>query len=302
MTQIRDLLSPTLAEQVKAIVTDVRPETPAALPTGTHEVDIDPRSGALIDAQCADCRSPIQIDPSMIDEDEDEVQTFLCDACTTTETDLRQAIVAQRNVEAIRRASVAKHRPRTTDGIDWPVTTTTTKETHMKINLDEFSDAELGSLFRSRMQATLASKIEEGRVLVNAQREVAAMGDRAGLAADQERRKGHVLPGFVVAGVTVPPLDLSDVTSLDESPSSAMRSPYNKARFRMLKQDALDPEETTYRTLEAEHLRLSVLAAQKPTTTAVLTDVGRQTKAAALAEVKGITIEAALAEMNALGI
>lgn len=234
------------------------PTVGVSLPRSSSEVDLDPESEAMIDALCHTCSSRISIDPTTVLDLDPEVDTpFHCGVCV--KHSMVEAIVAQRNVETIKRGRVAKHQPRVTDNIDHPVTTTR-KETRV-FDVDNMTDAEIGATVRARLKENLAKQVAKRKPAVEQARVEAEVARSEGIATEQERRSGHVLPGFMVGtSLEVPALDLSDVSSLDESPSAVQRSPYNKARFRLKAGETLSPETTTYRVLEMEHHRLAVLA------------------------------------------
>lgn len=209
-------------------------------------IDIDPKSGAHIESNCVDCGVRIKIDPQAFDpeffEDEDSLFFPLCNI----HAEIRQAMKTQRQVEATKR--------------------TTQKEQDM--DLDNLSDAEIGATVRQQMKAEKAEKVKAAKPVVEKQRKKEAKAAKKGTKAKQAERK-QLLPGFMV-GTTheVPALDLSEVPSLDEAPSAKERSPYNKARFRLTNESPLDPEDTTYRTLMAEHERLRALEAERVATKA----------------------------------
>lgn len=274
----------------------VRPTAPRTL-TAADAIDIDPRSGAMIEAECVDCHTPLLIDPEVPEGVDPEAPRIpICAECAGIRV-RHEAMNNQRSVQAIRRPRVAHHQPRTSDGIDHPVKTTK-KENDM--DLDNLSDAELGAVVRQQMKATKVEQVKAAKPVVEAERKVKEKKEKKGVKASRvERRK--VLAGFMV-GTTleIPDLDLSEVASLDEAPSAKERSPYNKARFRLTKEAPLDPEETTYRTLAEEHERLRKTEAErvgkakeaKPKkVTAIVADVQDVDKAKvkALAKVLGIS-------------
>lgn len=253
------------APEFRTIKAATDPNVGVSLPRSSSEVDLDPESEAMIDALCFGCSARISIDPTVVrDLDPEQDVQFKCGVCV--KHDMTEAIVAQRNVETIRRGRVAKHQPRVTDNIDHPVTVTTKEERvsaqpEVKFDLDSIPDAEFGAVVKSIIRRRAAGEMVSAR-----EEALAALSERiteqqAGITAEQVRRHGHVLPPFMVGtSLEVPALDLSDVANLDETPSSVMRSPYNKARFRLKAGETLDPETTTYRVLEQEHQRLAVLA------------------------------------------
>jgi hypothetical protein len=310
------------ANEIPFVVTKraVDPNPPRPL-TERDAIDIDPESEAMIDAVCVDCGVPILIDPKVPEGvDPETPRVPICQKHAQERA--RWEIAQQRKVEAIRRPQIAKHQPRTTDGIDHPVTVTT-KENRM--DLDNLSDAELGAIVRRQMKATLTEKIIEGAPQVLAERAAHEEAEKEAIAEVQAERSGRVLPGFKV-GTTleVPALDLTNVSNLDEQPSAATRSPYNKARFRLTGEPPLAvPDKdglmaegavpTTYKVLIAEHERLLSLSAahnkgaakkakkEKVEVVMAATDAAteaRLTKATALAGVLGVSVDQALTVME----
>ena len=126
------------------------------------------------------------------------------------------------------------------------------------------------------------------------------------------KRKGSSksLGAFVVKGVEVPALDLSEQTSLDEAPSPKVRSPYNKALYR-LGEPLLDKETCTYRDLRKVHKRLFKQADGTPEVVeekpkgkrivAVL-DAEAKAKVAAFAKVTGKSIAEAQRHLASVGV
>jgi len=272
------------------------PNPPRTL-TAADAIDIDPRSGAFIDALCVDCQVPLLIDPKVPEGvDPEKPRIPMCDGCAKVRARFA-AMSEQRNVEIIRRSSTKKRSPRTTDGIDHPVTVTTKEKPMPKTDLDNLSDAELGAMVRTQLKATATEQIKEAAPKVEAERKERDKATTKATAKKQKQRKNNVLPGFRVdKSLEVPDLDLSDIDGLDECVSATTRSPYNKARFRLKAGDPLDPETTTYAVLADEHQRLRELASiGKDTegTTVVLavndSDEVLNTKAKALAKVLGVS-------------
>ena len=263
-------------------------------------IDIDPRSAALIDVNCVDCGAAIRVDPQDFEPGFfDDPESLFFPLCTT-HAQLR-AINNQRKAEDAKR--------------------TTTKEQDM--DLDNIADAELGATVKEQIRQQKAKKVKAAKPKVEAERKKQAKEAKKATKAKQAERK-VVLASFMV-GTTleVPALDLTQVPSLDEAPSAAERSPYNKARFRLLKESPLDPEVTTYRSLIEEHNRLRDAEAQRVAAnfkalgeknakkakkakakkvTAVVADVKPidKAKVAALAEVLGVSKKEARKVMAAL--
>lgn len=237
-----------------------RTPTPGEFLTQDLAIDIDPKSEAMIEVACVfECGSTVLINPQVPEGMESMPRAAACAECA--ERHVRQAIADQRNVLTIRRPQVARHQPRTQDDIDHPVTTKTKEK---DVDLDNLSDAELGASVRQQIKSRIADGVPAKRKKAKVKQAKADKKDREGIKAEQKRRKGHILPAFMV-GTTleVPALDLADVSSLDEAPSAVTRSPYNKARFRLCQEKPLDPETTTFRVLASEHERLCRLAAAK---------------------------------------
>jgi hypothetical protein len=132
------------------------------------------------------------------------------------------------------------------------------------MDLSNMSDAELGAMVRQQMQAAKVETIVAAKPEVEEKRKAEAKETEKAIKKEQAARPMRVFAGFMVGtSLEIPTLDLSDVSSLDEAPSAKERSPYNKARFRLTKESALDPEETTYRLLMEEHLRLQGIEAER---------------------------------------
>lgn len=284
MTSIKDLLDTDTRQKLAGVTATVKADEPAfvVLKASTDPnpprtlrpedaLDIDPRSGAMIDALCVDCKAPLLIDPALPEGVDEGMPRYPICAKDAKIRARFAAIAEQRNVEVIRRHTVAKHQPRTSDGIDHPVTIThKTQENDM--DLDNLTDAELGAHVRLTMQQRKAETIPAKRKKAKKVQENAEAKAQAGIKQQQAERKGLVLAEFAVGTLIVPALDLSDVTNLNEMVSTTLRSPYNKARFRLAGEPPLwapkDEDKdgytpTTYQTLMDEHARLMALAADK---------------------------------------
>jgi hypothetical protein len=261
-------LAPKKPGDVPIVVTkratdpNVDPTAPRR-PRSSAEVDIDPESEALIEAACYFCGVDIEVEPKVPHEVLGTERLFTCSDCAKAE--VRKAIRDQRNVETIHRTRVARHQPRTTDGINHPVATTT-KEKPM-IDLDNMTDAELGAMVRKQMKATLATKVAEAKPVVEAERAEAEVAKKVDVAEEQAQRPGRIYPGFTLktkGGVKeVPALDLTDLSTLDEMPDAKTRSPYNKA-LSGLGEPILEKDGTTYATLVELHERLAGEAVAVP--------------------------------------
>ena len=164
-----------------------------------------------------------------------------------------------------------------------------------KMDVNNVPDAELGRHARNLLVHSKTKKVKKARAQAKAEQAKAEVKVSKGIKKDQKARKNRVLKGFKVSKtLTVPDLDLTDVTSLDHTPSAVTRAPYNQARFRLLgepplpakgnQKDEPDPQDsTTYRDLIKEHERLRgvVKGKAKPTKTAA------KVEKALVAELKG---------------
>jgi len=130
------------------------------------------------------------------------------------------------------------------------------------MDLDRMTDEQLGRVMRLALRGSIHDRL------------VAVKHDIADVRADQEaernrrynedRKKRHLLvsKGFSAGGVIIPLLDVRDVI-LDEIAPANVRSPYNRARFRLGMKELLDPETTTWRALFIEHIALRARIAGK---------------------------------------
>lgn len=202
-----------------------------------------------------------------------------------------------------------------------PRTITTTKETPVSFDLNKLSDAELGQLavalgaiLKERMHARAEDVIKPAREeAVKAKKKDGKKKDKEHKAARKAMATAPVLPEIVVSSsLTVPALDLSDVTSLDETISPAVRSPYNKAVYRLKLRESLD-KDTTYREVAVIHQQVADKVAEKPAAkpkkaevkTEVVAEVTEQTlitddMVAAVASVKGVSKKKARKILEAL--
>lgn len=275
MNTIAELLTPETRQRLAEIpfvvtkkATD--PNPPRRPLTAADAIDIDPLSEALIEADCVDCHDPVLIDPKVPEGVDPEMPRVpICRDCARIRA--LEAARTQRNVLTVRRTTVARHQPRVTDGIKHPVTiqTPVQKESDV-IDLDNSSDAEFGASVRESLRTEIASEIPAKRkkakkklAKAEAKKEVLKKRDRA-------TRRGVVLPEFTLHGVTVPALDLSDVTDMGEVVSAKQRSPYNKVLHRngepLLpagdKDDPIAPV-ATYADVAEVHKRLSGVEPKK---------------------------------------
>lgn len=241
MPDIATLLNEETRTKVLAVAAGIDPSGPASLPTSTDEVDIDPRSGALIEAACADCAATILVHPTVPDGvDPEAKRKFVCRDCAKTE--VLGAIEAQRHIEIIRRNRVAAQSR----------AITTQENTMTIIDIDTIPDAELGALLKKTMRAEIAEALPVLRAeALRIDLEAAKVDDKQAEADRKANRK--VLGAFTVGDLEVPALDLRDLTDLNEVAPAVIRSPYNKARKRLTQEGPLDKETTTYGRLAAEH-------------------------------------------------
>lgn len=238
-----------------AVVADLDASEPAR-PRTSEEVDIDPKSEAMIDAACYFCQAHISIVPTVPEGIEGAVRLFCCEPCGKAKAS--EAVAAQRNVEVIRRPGIAKHQPRTTDGVIHPVTTTTKEKPMM--DLDNMTDAELGALVRSQMKATIAEQVVAARPEVEAERKQRAEAAVADVKVEQAEQPTRMYAGFRLktdkGEKIIPVLDVTNVSTLQEMPASEFRSPYNKA-LSALGEPILDAEVATWGDLIEVHQRLA---------------------------------------------
>lgn len=290
MSEIRDLLDADTRAKLAQVTSKQQDKEPAFVVikastdpnpprtlTAADAIDIDPESGAMIDALCVDCKVPMLIEPTLPEGVDPETPRFpICAPCGKIRARF-MAINEQRNVEIIHRKSVARHKPRVDDGIDHPVTVTreapeATKEIQM-YDINVLTDMELGAAVRADLLARAAEALPAKRDKAKAKKRKADKVADAQVKQRQSERKGMVLAEFNVGTtLVVPALDLSEVEDLNEMVSTTLRSPYNKARFRLAGERPLwapkDEDEdgytpTTYQTLIDEHARLMALAQVK---------------------------------------
>ena len=289
MPSLTNLIDPEVAAKMRAIATTEGPRY-----TAEDAVDLDPESEALIEIACAGskygCTRTVWLDPTPVPGHEDAPRVPLCKACATEATKGKRG-------QVIRRPRVAKHQPRTSDGIDHPVTTHHQEDTPM-IDIGTMSDAQLGQMLREKVTEKKAAeaKVERPKA-VKAKKDKAKKVEKERVA---ERAARVVLPAFVVdAGLTVPELDLRDA-SLDEVVSATERRPYNQARWRFgegplpAPRNAEDEDDgtkpTTWGDLMREHRRLGIRARLKQAEV--------EAKKAAKPKKKGKKVEAIVAVVD----
>jgi len=200
-------------------------------------------SQEYLKAECVDCHTEVAVQVKVPEGTPDLPRVAICTDCTRIR--VRFEAIAQQRIDIIHRNKQENNMP--------------------QIDLNKMPRAAVGDLVVETMQQREAVKVKKKRAKAVKAKKKEEKVDKKGVKAEQKRRKGHVLPEFKVNDrVTVPTLDLSEVSSLDELANSVQRSPYNKARNALQRGAvALDPDETTYRVLEKEHVRLQQLAAEK---------------------------------------
>lgn len=244
-----------------------------------REVVVDPRSEALIEFACqgADCDSIVLVDPVPVGADYDEFRrVVMCRDCA-------RAYLRDKTGHVVRTPRVKHHQPRleaTPEELaSADAKRTDAQEAHVKIDLSTMSDAQLGAQVRTELEKTAEAEVRESAPKAKKAKRAKDAADVKAAKKDRKKRKGKVLGEVVVDGsLTIPALDLGDATSLDTVVSAGFRSPYNKARFRVLGEPALEPDTTTLRFLLGEHERLREAV--------VARGVEREAKAAAQAAEK----------------
>lgn len=285
---------------------DVIPTHLACPPEPVLGVDIVEINGVQVDLRgddpwfvtpCADCGTlrKVEVAPEGVDLTKERV--VVCAECIKVRT-------KGKSVQVIHDPRVAKHAPRTKDGIDQPITVTSIIEKEQDVDLNQYSAAQLAT-FVERAQDIMRTKAEEAlapnvRAAIAERVEVAAT-DQARMEAGRESREGCILAAFEVKGVEVPALDLSEVTDMTTVVPAKQRSPYNKALFRT-GGTILTADEATYEAVAKVHERLSAEGGKKAKkgkkakATKVTAAVESEAKAkfskeqvAVLAEIRGIT-------------
>lgn len=156
------------------------------------------------------------------------------------------------------------------------VTTTPKQEAPVPIDINDLTDAELGAAVRAEMTAQAEAEVKPKRDKAAKQAKVER---KAAKAAKRAERKAitavGVLPAFDVQGAHVPALDVSAVEDLNEVPPKDVRSPYNKALYRLGEpllstkdEPGLGAEACTYATLIEVHQRLACQVPAEPVTPA----------------------------------
>lgn len=211
-------------------------EAPVTLING---VEVDLRGEGMHQTECADCAAAIEvaIQPAGVDV-VDKVRTAVCLDCGHKRLKGRQG-------EVLNRPAVI-HDP---------------NEEERVFDLTGFSNAELAAAAvdaRERMVASAAAALPAKRNAANQQQAEREAADEKQKVADRAKlgkRKAWMGEFTYLGDKTVPALDFSEISNLDEAPSSKVRSPYNKV-LHSQGEPLLDPEATTYRVLRKVHKRL----------------------------------------------
>lgn len=262
MPSIADLLADDVRAKLVTLdndnIADVTAVEPEGLPAEVldHALLITPGKGKML-AVCV-CGEEIEINRTPPKGHENTPRVPLCVPCA-------KEILAGRQGVVIRKPRTAKRKPRTTDGIDHPVVTTTAQEAPMTVNLDTLSDAETGKRVKAAARAQIAETLPAKRKKAQAKKAKAGKAEAKAHKREKVERATLDLPEFTVKGYTVPALDVSEVSSLDEVVSAQDRSIYNKARYRVpgATKETLS-KDATWRDLVAEHQVLHQLALAAP--------------------------------------
>lgn len=260
MTAIGDLLNDKAKHDLGFVVTKAAtdpnpPRRPLAL---SDAIEIDPESEALLLLPCVDfaiCQTTVPIEPGPPEGVDPEMPRVpICPECH----DVRVR-------EAKEHGWLVRHVTRT------PTRSVTTIKQEAQVpDLDTMTDAALGAAARQSVKETIAKDLPAKRdKAVQAQRKADAQA-KAEIAEQQAERKGKVLPEVTIGVLTVPALDLSEITDLSLMPSDSERDPYNRV-LHHLGVSILDPETTTYGYLAQVH-ELLVEHPQPETTIPVDTD------------------------------
>lgn len=217
-----------------------------------------------------------------------------------------KAVIEATPKVAVRKPRTAKHQPRITDNKEHPVTE---KITMTKAEMERAIAAAADALVAERMAVIKATP-----VVAPQDKPVEVVGKKGGrvkvqrATAKDREYIGTVLPAIVVnEALTIPALEVGE-ESIDTLASPKVRSPYNKARYRLDKTPTpLDKETTTFRSLIAEHLRIATLvgtstkAAKTPKVAAVVEPTKKakvSKKVKALMDIMGCTEAEALAAVG----
>lgn len=287
-------LAELLTEQSQALLAEVRESAPAVrkrpvrasleTPVTDHEILETER------------RSNLERIASAMDAQDAEDEAML----PTSIREQRAAVIAAaRNTERVHKPRVAKHQPRVTCTPDELAKADAKRkpgEPRYTVTLSHLSDAELGSMVRTAIVNVTAAEMPGAITKVLTARDEQATDVIALHKAEQAERRcdpAFVLRGFTIGQeikVHIPLLDLRD-KPLGETVPAAVRSPYNKARYRVGINSVLDPEVTTWRDLAEQHRALALHVGIADLT--VQRSKADKKKARALAKVLGITLEEA---------
>jgi len=329
MTNIANLLSPEQNKALKATAkdlpyrvikaaTDPTPPRQVAPPetvvewkrvtladaevTVINGVEVDLRSEGFIDTACADCDAPLRVlvAPKGVD---------------------LEVLTSRPRVAVCLDCGSARLRDQRGTLAHQPIQTPVQKKQETEVDLTKFSDAEFAALAveaRESMVAEAAETLPAKRKLAKqAEKDRAAQDEALKAQDDAKRAKRKMWMGEMsVKGVFVPTLDLTEVRNLDEAVSATMRSPYNKALYR-LGEPLLDHEEATYRVLRKAHKHLwkhAEIAAEAPKVKAEAKrevkgdrlvadlDPNAKAKVEAFAKVSGMTLDQARERLASLSL
>lgn len=244
MTTLAELLSPETVQALESVTAEPVLEV-AHLPqvdlpptTTINGVEVDLRSESLFDTECADCGTPrsVVVAPEGVDLDMlvSHPRIVVCPPCGVKRVQGKQGTLVHE----------VKH----------------------GLNLTDFTKAELAALAnqaRERMVAEAEAALPAKREAALVERAEVEAVDEERKVADRAERSGVVLPEFTLHTITVPALDLSDLSNDKEVVSATTRSPYNKALNRN-KEPILDKETATYEVVAEVHRRLMALAGGAP--------------------------------------
>lgn len=269
MTNMKDLLDADTLSALKALKA-LATETPTVYTVDDEEhptteingVVVDLRGDALHDTECADCKAPVQVEiaPKGVDLDllTSKPRVAVCEPCG------KARAAGKRGILVHHKPQVAKHQPRTKDGIDQPVEVKHIIEKEHDMDLSKYSAPQLAKLIEQATEIMRAKRAEDLAPSVKAavaERVEDAKVDQQRLEEDRASRSGLVLPGLEVKGVVIPPLDMSEITDLGLVMSAKQRSPYNKALYRT-GQPLIEADKATYGDIAKVHE--SLLEASEP--------------------------------------
>lgn len=219
--------------------------------------------------------------------------------------------VLEAPAKAVRKPRTKKHAPRTTDDKEHPVTVTQVSQEPTVTITQSVLEETINRMAQERAEAILAAKAQQPDPI---ETPVQIVGQTAvvqipRIGAAEREAQGVVLGEIKVdKSLTVPALVLGDV-SLDTIVPSSMRSPYNKARYRLEHVEEVLSKDTTYRALAIEHARLAQVAkevkaarkeAKKQQQMAVALDPALQAKVQAVVTATGLSVDKATALVMSL--